>query len=230
MFLHTIYERIQMNRIVNMRAQVATFAGCPIPSQIGSRQAPKKTILKPCINYFRSEIRTIYPSAFNKPKVIKELIWLHKEYDWLIDWLIDGLIDWLIDWLIDRLTDWLIDWCFTSRSRIVHLYGDDTITGEGLQNLGLWSALRAFEQGGIFIVPQLLWHGSLFFPVSSKIPIQSPPTTHKGMWRIYCNPDHHGSICNMSCFQLTKFVITSSLFVRVIIIIELLTDWEFHNS
>jgi hypothetical protein len=30
------------------------------------------------------------------------------------------------------------------------------ITGEGLQNLGLYSALRAFEQGGIFIVPHLL--------------------------------------------------------------------------
>ena len=46
--------------------------------------------------------------------------------------------------------------CFTSRSRIFHLYGDITITGEGLQNLGLCSALRAFEQGGIFIVPHLL--------------------------------------------------------------------------
>jgi hypothetical protein len=31
-----------------------------------------------------------------------------------------------------------------------------TIAGEGLQNLGLCSALRAFEQGGIFIVPHLL--------------------------------------------------------------------------
>jgi hypothetical protein len=41
-----------------------------------------------------------------------------------------------------------------SRSRIFHLYGDVTIAGEGLQNLGLCSALRAFEQGGIFIVPQ----------------------------------------------------------------------------
>jgi hypothetical protein len=30
------------------------------------------------------------------------------------------------------------------------------IAGEGLQNLGLCSALRAFEQGGIFIVPHLL--------------------------------------------------------------------------
>jgi hypothetical protein len=35
----------------------------------------------------------------------------------------------------------------------ISLYGDVTIAGEGLQNLGLCSALRAFEQGGIFIVP-----------------------------------------------------------------------------
>jgi hypothetical protein len=47
-------------------------------------------------------------------------------------------------------------YCFTSRSRIFHLYGDVTIAGEGLQNLGLCSALRAFEQGGILIVPHLL--------------------------------------------------------------------------
>jgi hypothetical protein len=51
--------------------------------------------------------------------------------------------------MIDRL----IDYCFTSRLRIFHLYGDVTITGEELQNLGLCSA---FEQGGIFIVPHLL--------------------------------------------------------------------------
>jgi hypothetical protein len=44
----------------------------------------------------------------------------------------------------------------TARSRIFHLYGDVTITGEGLQNLGICSALRVFEQGGIFIVPHLL--------------------------------------------------------------------------
>jgi hypothetical protein len=31
-----------------------------------------------------------------------------------------------------------------------------TIAGEGLQNLGLRSALRAIEQGGIFIVPHQL--------------------------------------------------------------------------
>jgi hypothetical protein len=34
--------------------------------------------------------------------------------------------------------------------------GDVTIADEGLQNVGLCSTLRAFEQGGIFIVPYLL--------------------------------------------------------------------------
>ena len=64
----------------------------------------------------------------------------------------------------------LFIYCFTSRSRIFHLYGDVTITGEGLQNLGLCSALRAFEQGGIFIVPHPLRHGASVFPVSSEGP------------------------------------------------------------
>jgi hypothetical protein len=50
--------------------------------------------------------------------------------------------------------DMMVVYNFTSRSRIFHLHGD--VTGEGLQNLGLCSALRAFEQGGIFIVPHLL--------------------------------------------------------------------------
>jgi hypothetical protein len=50
----------------------------------------------------------------------------------------------------------LIIYGFTSRSRIFHLYGDVTIAGEGLQNFGLCSALGAFEQEGIFIVPHLL--------------------------------------------------------------------------
>jgi hypothetical protein len=45
---------------------------------------------------------------------------------------------------------------FMSRSRIFHLYGDVTTAGEGLQTFGLCSALTAFEQGGIFIIPHLL--------------------------------------------------------------------------
>jgi hypothetical protein len=66
-------------------------------------------------------------------------------------------------------TDWSIIVCFTSHSRIFHLYGHVTITGEGLQNLGLSLALSAFEQGGIFIVPHLLWHWASVFPVSSEL-------------------------------------------------------------
>jgi hypothetical protein len=37
-----------------------------------------------------------------------------------------------------------------------HVYGDVTIAGEELQNLGLCLAVRAFEQGGIFIILYLL--------------------------------------------------------------------------
>ena len=63
----------------------------------------------------------------------------------------------LIVHIIQKVNDYLIIiYSFTSRSRIFHLFGDVTIAGEGLQNLGLCSALRAFEQGGIFIVPHLL--------------------------------------------------------------------------
>jgi hypothetical protein len=50
----------------------------------------------------------------------------------------------------------LIIYGLKSRSRILHLHGDVTIAGEKLQSLGLRSALKAFEQGGIFIVPHLL--------------------------------------------------------------------------
>jgi hypothetical protein len=57
-----------------------------------------------------------------------------------------------------------------SHSRIFHLYGHVTIAGERLQILGLCSALRAFEQGGIFILPHLLWQQISVFPVSSEGP------------------------------------------------------------
>jgi hypothetical protein len=76
---------------------------------------------------------------------------------------------WLIDWLID----WLIIYGFRSRLWIFHLYGDVTIAGEGLQNLGLCSAHKGFEQCGIFIVPHLLWHRTSVFQVSSEGPPHS---------------------------------------------------------
>jgi hypothetical protein len=69
---------------------------------------------------------------------------------------------------IPLIIDYLL---FTSRTRAFH--GNVTITGEGMQNLGLYSALRAIEQGGIFIVSHLLWHGTSFFPVSYEGPPHS---------------------------------------------------------
>jgi hypothetical protein len=48
-----------------------------------------------------------------------------------------------------------------------------TLAGEELQNLGLCSAFRDFEQGGIFIVPHLLWHGPSFLPISPEGPLHS---------------------------------------------------------
>jgi hypothetical protein len=89
---------------------------------------------------------------------------------------------------------YLFIYCFTSCSRVFHIYGDVTITGEGLQNLSLCSALRAFEQGEMFIVPHLLWHGASVCSVSSEGPPHSVSSYDtQGMWRIYSNPDPHGS-------------------------------------
>jgi hypothetical protein len=45
-----------------------------------------------------------------------------------------------------------------SLSKNFHPYRDVTIASEGLQSFGISSALRAFEQVGIFIVPQLQCH------------------------------------------------------------------------
>jgi hypothetical protein len=66
---------------------------------------------------------------------------------------------------------WLIDYLrFYVPLKKFHLYGDVFIAGEGQQNLGLCSVLRAFELGGIFIVPHLLWQGTSVFTVSSERP------------------------------------------------------------
>jgi hypothetical protein len=69
------------------------------------------------------------------------------------------------------LFNWLIIYDFTSRSRtFISWLQTSPLAGEGRQNLGFYSALRAFEQGGIFIVPHLLRHGTSVFPVSFEGP------------------------------------------------------------
>jgi hypothetical protein len=115
----------------------------------------------------------------------------------------------------------IIIYCFTSRSKIFHLYGNVTIAGERLQNLGLCSALRAFVQRGIFIVQHLL--GPRFFRCHPKDrPIQLPVSTHKGMWSIYSNLDPHGLYIlyrtddTVPTFSLKK-VLTSSWPIRRVV-------------
>ena len=69
----------------------------------------------------------------------------------------------LIDWLIDYLR-------FYVPLKNISLIWRRHHCRWRAANLGLCSALRAFEQGGIFIVPHLLWHGASVFPVSSEGP------------------------------------------------------------
>ena len=62
-----------------------------------------------------------------------------------------------ISWVCLPWKCWLIIYC-------VH----EIFTYMELSPLDLCSASNAFEQGGIFIVPHLLWHGASVFSVSSK--------------------------------------------------------------
>jgi hypothetical protein len=50
----------------------------------------------------------------------------------------------------------LIIYGFTSRSRIFHLYGDVTIAGEGLQNLGLAEKISTYV--GFFYDDKICFH------------------------------------------------------------------------
>jgi hypothetical protein len=68
--------------------------------------------------------------------------------------------------------------CFTYCSKISHLYGDVTITGEGLQNLDQCSALRE----GSLSCHTCCDTGPRFFRSHPKDRhILSPLTTHQGM-------------------------------------------------
>jgi hypothetical protein len=62
---------------------------------------------------------------------------------------------------------------FTSHSRIFHLLKTSPLSVKGCKILAHARRPRAFEQGGIFIVPHLLWHGTSVFPVSSEGPPHS---------------------------------------------------------
>jgi hypothetical protein len=84
---------------------------------------------------------------------------------------------------------WLVIYGFTFLSRIFHLYGDVTIAGGGLQNLGLCPLSRE----GSLSCNTCCDMGPRFIQSHPKDrPTQSPLTTHEGVWRIYSNLDPHG--------------------------------------
>jgi hypothetical protein len=70
---------------------------------------------------------------------------------------------------------------------MVVIYGNVNIAGEGLQDLGLCSALRAFEQGGIFIVPHLQCHEASVFLVTSERPPHAVASydTHGDVYELF---------------------------------------------
>jgi hypothetical protein len=123
------------------------------------------------------------------------------------------------------MIDWLLIYSFTSSSRIFHIYGDVTIAGEGwkgLQNLSLCPALWAFEQGGIFIVPHLLWHGASVFPVSSE----GPP-------HLVASYDTQGDVEDLFWPRSSLVWIKDSLYLRILkytltSIYELVRFWAIH--
>jgi hypothetical protein len=92
-------------------------------------------------------------------------------------------------WYILSLNNWwtwtLIDWLFTVLRPAQEFFTDmetSPLPVKGLQNLDLCSALKAFEQGGIYMVPHVCCaHRTSVFPVSSEgPPLCVALTTHKG--------------------------------------------------
>jgi hypothetical protein len=81
---------------------------------------------------------------------------------------------------------------FVSRSRIFHSYWDVTIVGEGLQNSVLFQSHTDWSLSNHTCCDTELWF-FFFWSHPKEYLIQSPLATHTGMWRIYCNPDPHGS-------------------------------------
>ena len=77
-----------------------------------------------------------------------------------------------------------------------------TITGDWAANFGLCSALRAFEQGGIFIVPHQLRHGTSVYTVSSERPA---PTSHSGVRTLNSR---------IICFSI---IIMSNVFIAILL-------------
>jgi hypothetical protein len=98
---------------------------------------------------------------------ICQILYIVLYFEFLGIYLADTIVknmssDWYIEHRYIQMYGWLIN-CLLFYVPLKNFSLD----------LDLCSALRAFEQGGIFIVPHLLWHGASVFLVSSKGPPHS---------------------------------------------------------
>jgi hypothetical protein len=92
------------------------------------------------------------------------------------------------------LREKLIDWLFAVLRPAQEFFTNMEPSPLPVKGCKICSALRTFEQGGIFIVPHPLWHRVSVFPVLSERPphlVASYDT--QGMWRIYSYAGPHGS-------------------------------------
>jgi hypothetical protein len=129
------------------------------------------------------------------------------------------------------LIDWLIIYCFTSRSRIFHVYGDVKIAGEGLQNLGLCSALRPLSREGSLSCHACCDTGPRFFRSHPKDrPIQSPLTTRMGMLGIYSDLDPHRGSEFLNQMWLTPLRIFKSNLVSTLLYGSVMEDDQNHQQ
>jgi hypothetical protein len=84
------------------------------------------------------------------------------------------------------------DWFFTvlRPAQEIFTYRNATITGEGLQNFGMYWRSGPLSREGSLSCHTCCDTGPRFFWSRPKErPIHSPLTTHNGLWRIYFNPD-----------------------------------------
>jgi hypothetical protein len=99
---------------------------------------------------------------------MSQQLW-HDKDPFLLIWLLNYLLIYVLPKEFSLIYNFICSLFYVPPKKI-NLYGDLTITSEGLQNLGLCSALRAFEQESIFILPHLWWHVASVLPVSFEGP------------------------------------------------------------
>jgi hypothetical protein len=105
-----------------------------------------------------------------------------------------------IEWLKVSLWGWFFTVLRPAQEFFTYMETSPLPVHEELQNLGLYSALRAFEHAGRDLyraTPAVTRDLGFSGLIRRTAPFSRLfNTTHEGMWRIYSNPDPHGEVLN----------------------------------